>query len=56
MLKCADCGNEIRKELNQTPYETAHGILCQKCFSKRWGKEIEKYPIGFSHEVLEENK
>ena len=50
-MKCADCGTEISEELNQTPYETDFGILCQKCFCKRLGDEIEKHPIGIPREL-----
>jgi len=45
-MKCADCGNKIRKELDQTPFETNFGILCMNCWGKRMGEEVEKHPIG----------
>jgi len=41
-MKCEDC----KKEIINYKFDTAFGVLCQECFCKRLGEEIEKHPIG----------
>lgn len=43
-LPCSKCGIHIHEAITGK-YDTEQGVLCRRCFSERFGEEIEKYPL-----------
>jgi len=41
---CKDCRIKIISEATGR-FEVEDGVVCKRCFAKRVGEEIEKYPI-----------